>query len=544
MFKALDRVRYDTLRLNKKEQPAPTALKVKSLTELAIVSLNWFPKLLDEGVGILPIHLVPRLLKLAINNDQAWAVSTIIANWPLETLRFCDILTEEEAEIFEEDMAGVCFYVFEGITGRTKNCRLKCLDFTSIKLNRMFSKLIIQTWPLLSLKKSQLKPKQLAKTIAQVAGVDQIKLTYEIIPKILKERLDHDIIRTSDRIVLPRGQRMEVKIDSAHFSTNNMFFMDYMISNCLRSITPVYVTVSNFHIKSELVEGDVITDSLAPFLVLKGQDTELLEGVSLRQLEEGILHIISPDIMRFTNLQNLDIQDCNLYLQEGITRSRTITRSRLCDTFGAFHHLRRLDISFNFLTGCLGELLNALKKPLDYLSVRGCDLNEKDLCNLANSKHAPQLRELNLSKLCSFSIYESDRIAPMCILRTMKHFPKMTILNLSQNHLPDSGVKEFSEILKSSLTSLKGLDISGNIMQFESQIELTKACAEIPQMQWMRLTCMNNVLNEGMFMENNQIGAMYEKLLNVLKAHGREDICVDVVRLSVAILVDLIDFFE
>lgn len=271
---------------------------------------------------------------------------------------------------------------------------------------------------------------------------------------------------------------------------------------------------------------------------------QLLEGVSLRQLEEGILHIIAPDIMRFTNLQNLDIQDCNLYLQEGITRSRTVTRTRLCDTFSSFSHLRRLDISFNFLTGCLGELLDALRKPLDYLSVRGCDLNENDLIHLANSKHAPHLRELNLSKLCSFSLYENDRIAPMCILRTMKHFPKMTVLNLSQNHLPDSGVKEFGEILTSNLGCLKGLDISGNIMQFDSQIELAKACAEIPHMQWLRLTCMNNVLNEGIMMENNHLGAMNEKLLDVLKAHGREDICVDVVRLSVAILVDLIDFFE
>ncbi|XP_045180954.2 uncharacterized protein LOC123540200 [Mercenaria mercenaria] len=544
MFKALDRVRYDTLRLNKKEKPPPSPFQVKSLTDLACISLNWFPNLLDDGVGILPIHLVPKLLKIAINNDQAWAVSTIIANWPLETLRFADILTEEEAEVFEEDMGAVCFYVFEGITSRTKNCRLKCLDFTDIKLNGMFCKLIIQIWPLLSLKKSQLKPKKLAKTVAQVAGVDQIKLTYEIIPKILAERLEHDVIITSDRIVLPRGQRMEVKIDGAHFTTNNMFFMDYMISNCLRSITPVFVTVSNIHIKSELVEGDVITDSLAPFLVLKGQDTGLLDGLSLRQLEEGILHIISPDIMKFTNLHSLDIQDCNLYLQEGITRSRTVTRSRLCNMLSSFHHLHRLDISFNFLIGCLGELLDALKMPLDYLSVRGCDLNEMDLNNLAKSKHAPHLRELNISKLCSFSIYESDRIAPMSILRTMKHFPKMTLLNLSQNHLPDSGVKELCEILTNNLVCLKGLDMSGNIMQFESQLELAKACAEIPKMQWVRLTCMNNVLNEGILMDNNQIGAMYEKLLDVMKSRGRDDICVDVVRLSVAILVDLIDFLE
>ncbi|XP_060595656.1 uncharacterized protein LOC132749776, partial [Ruditapes philippinarum] len=464
---------------------------------------------------------------------------------------FRDILTEEETVAFEEDLGEVSFYVFQGITNRTKHCRLKCLDFTDIMLSRIFTKLIIQTWPLLSLKKSQMKPKVLAKTIARVAGInsntkgaDKMKLTSEIIPKILAERLTHEVIVTSDRIVLPRGQRLEVKIDNCHFTSNNMFFMDYMICNCLRSITPVYVTVSNIHIKSELMEGDGFTDSLVPFLVLRGQDTELLDGLSLRQLEEGILHVISPDIMKFTNLQSLDIQDCNLYLQEGITRSRTATRSRLCNMFSAFHHLHRLDISFNFLIGCLGELLDALQNPLDYLSVRGCDLNETDLNNLAKSKHAPHLRELNMSKLCSFSMYESDRIAPLRILKTMKHFPKMTVLNLSQNHLPDDGIREFTEILSKDLAHLKVLDISGNIMQFESQLQLAKACAEIPKMQLVRLTCMNSAVNDDIFMNNHQIDGMYNKLIEVMKSRGRDDIHIDVVQLSVGILVDWFDFIN
>lgn len=544
MFKALDRVKYNRLRLNKEEKPPPFSRQVASLTQLSCVAINWFPALLDDGLGMLPVHLLPRLLSIAIKNDQAWAVCTIIANWPLETLRFADILTEDEADVFEEDMGGVSYYVFDGVTSRTKNCKLKCIDFTDVKLNRLFCKIIIQAWPLLSLKKSQLKPKKLAKTIAQVAGVDQIKLTYEIIPKILEERMKNDIMITSGKIVLPKGQRMEVKIDSAHFSTSNMFFMDYMITNCLRDVTPVFVTVSNLHIKSELLGGELITDSLAPFLVLKGQDTKLLEGLSLRQLEENILYIISPDITRFTNLRCLDIQDCNLYLQEGITRSRTMTRNRLCSTFRALTHLRRLDIGFNFLIGCLGELLDALQSPLEYLSVRGCDLNESDLSALASSKHASELRELNLSKLCSYSIFESDRISPVCIMKTMKYFPKLMLLNLSQNQLADSGIKEFGEILKKHLRQLKGLDIAGNIMQFESQLELARACASIPTMQWLRLTCMNSLVDEGLNLDNNAADTMFARLREVMKSQGRDDICIEVVRLSVAILVDLVDFLE
>lgn len=267
-----------------------------------------------------------------------------------------------------------------------------------------------------------------------------------------------------------------------------------------------------------------------------------LEGLSLRQLEESIFFFVAPDIQLFTNLHSLDIQDCNIYLKEGITRSRTFGRSRLCETFSVFSRLRRLDLSFNYLIGCLGELLGALQSPLEYLSVRGCDLNETDLKSLSQSKHAQSLRELDISKLCQFSIYESDRISPACTLEMIKHFPNMTVLNISQNNLPDSGMKDFGQTLRTHLPRLKGLDISGNIMQFESQLELTKACAQIPMMQWIRLTCMNTSLNGGL--ENNQVVDLMNKLNNAVKQYGREDICIDVMRLSFAILVDLIDFLD
>lgn len=43
---------------------------------------------------------------------------------------------------------------------------------------------------------------------------------------------------------------MVVKIDNIQFTASNTFFMDYLICNCLRSVTPVVITVSNIHIKS------------------------------------------------------------------------------------------------------------------------------------------------------------------------------------------------------------------------------------------------------------------------------------------------------
>ncbi|KAJ8322253.1 hypothetical protein KUTeg_000724 [Tegillarca granosa] len=39
-------------------------------------------------------------------------------------------------------------------------------------VDHTFTKLVIQMWPILSLKKSMLKPKKLAKIIAKTAGVE------------------------------------------------------------------------------------------------------------------------------------------------------------------------------------------------------------------------------------------------------------------------------------------------------------------------------------------------------------------------------------
>lgn len=495
---------------------------------------------------MLPSHLAPKLLNSAIINIQTDAVSAIIASWPLDTLRFKDVLSEAEKDVFEETM-GCDFCVYRGVTGRTKHCKLRCLDFRGLKLNVTFSNMIVQMWPLLSLKKHHLQPKKLAKVIAKTAGVNSTRLTEDILPKIIIDRLNNEMVRSSfSRINLGRGQKMEIKLDSLSFTSSATFFMDYLVANCLRNITPIYITVTNIHIKSDLSEGEDITDSLAPFIVLKGHDVETLQGLSLQQLEEGILFMIASDIKKFHSLQRLDLQDCNIYLQEGVTRSRTVARSALCGLFGGFDHLRRLDLSFNYLMGCLGELLDALRQPLEFLSVRSCDLNERDLASLAESKHAPHLRELNLSKLCQFSILELDRISPAFLLKILKHFPKVSVLNLSQNHLPDSAMQDFTETLSNHLVHLKGLDIAGNILTIENQLEIAKACAKIPSAQWLRLTCVNSAFLNGAMLpvQDNHLEEMSTKLRNVLESMGRGDIKVNVVRLSYAILVDLIDIFD
>lgn len=91
MFKALDRVLYDKMKISKdKKKPLTTKFPLLPLVDLACVALNWHVDSLPENLSCLPLHLVPKLLQTAIVNDQGLAVRTIIANWPFDALRFVE----------------------------------------------------------------------------------------------------------------------------------------------------------------------------------------------------------------------------------------------------------------------------------------------------------------------------------------------------------------------------------------------------------------------------------------------------------------------
>ena len=94
MFKALDRVDYGKLKLNlPADKPKSKGRRVKPLLDLACLAFNSFTPLLEDGIRVLPCHLAPKLLQTAIVNIQTDAVSTIIACWPLPTLRYLFVLT-------------------------------------------------------------------------------------------------------------------------------------------------------------------------------------------------------------------------------------------------------------------------------------------------------------------------------------------------------------------------------------------------------------------------------------------------------------------
>lgn len=548
MFKALDKVNYARLDLCSHLQQPKKKLGVPSLLKLCCQKINsCHVDLIREALSCIPNHLAPVLLEIAIDRVAPVAIITLISNWPLPVLCFGDVVHPENKDIFTEEM-GLDLMVFKGVIERTKSCKIKVLDLRGFKLNATFSKLIVQMWPILSLKKHQLKPKKLAKIIAKAADVEFSRYMEELLPRMLNDILSHEMVQDTQILIrIPRGEKMIVKIDNIHFTASNTFFMDYLICNCLRSVTPVAITVSNIHIKSDLAIGEEVMDSLAPFIVLKGQDINTLEGLSLRQLEEGIFFMVSPNLKKFSRLRSLDLQDCNIYLQEGKTRSRTIGRAIMVRTLSCFENLVRLDLSFNYLLGCLGEILDALKLPLEFLSLRNCDLNEDDLECLANSKHALSLQELNLSKICQFSIYDNDRISSNNLFKVVFCFKNVKLLNLAQNHFQDSSIPSFCEKLPQNLKKLQYLDIAGNVLTEDSTLQICKALAKVKTFQWFRLTCSNNLLDEALgHLNQAHENAVQAKLriCGLLSALGRTDIHIEIVKLSYAIFVDLMDVME
>ena len=86
MHKALDKVDYETLVLNVKNNKVAEPPSPKSLAELAAEAINTHPGLAEQAILTVPAHLAPILLKTAILTTQPASASVILANWPLKEL--------------------------------------------------------------------------------------------------------------------------------------------------------------------------------------------------------------------------------------------------------------------------------------------------------------------------------------------------------------------------------------------------------------------------------------------------------------------------
>ncbi|ELU08994.1 hypothetical protein CAPTEDRAFT_228081 [Capitella teleta] len=559
---ALETIDYSSLQLSrsKQKETAPSAGAPHNPTSLLQFCCRCVCKLssdaVAEVVNSIPVHLAPILLKQAVLASQASSVASIIANWPLQVLRFKEILDSSQQHVFEEEMA-LDLVVFKGITGRTPRCRLRLMDLrgyqlsgcgnlavmlvnSSLWLDWNFAKLVVQMWPLLSLKKSQRNAKYLSGMVLKEAGLKKdTKLANEIIPKIIDELLSNDMAKhPSFSISIPKGEKVCIRIERLEFSTQNTFFMDYLITNCLRSITPINVTVSNIIIRSDLNIGDGILDSLAPFIVFRGHDPECLEGIWLENLEDNVFFITSQDLQVFSQLKGFAVPNCNVMLQAGRTRRRTSVRRLFTQTLSSFSHLVRLDLSQNCFAGCLPEILDALFLPLEYLCLRECDLLDSDMQYLSTSRHASSIKQLNVSKICGLFPEDSFAVETGILVRCLQKFTAIQVLHMQQNQITDPKIIQVCSAIRSHWPELKALNISDNIFSSESALHIVEASVERPTMQNLKIPYSHNLFEAINLMENGR-QQFSRRVAAILDRNRRSDINVEVFSVAYAVLANI-----
>ncbi|KAK7091562.1 leucine-rich repeat-containing protein 14-like [Littorina saxatilis] len=556
MFRALDYVNYTSLELNHARDPRveepPELFEAPSLQEICCDALNdstgirvGFPQLLLDALKVLPMHVAVTLFRVAVDKQQCSAISHIISVWPFKTLCLRELLQGTGYhDIFQEEM-GFDLVILRGLLRRRKCCKMNCLDLRGFKLNKGFSMLIAQLWPLISLPRRTLADvKRLTQMVIDNAGLAHHKPIASHIATVLEHKVATLMSRCKDfHINIQKGQELLVKIDSLQFTSTDSLFQDYFVANCLRNVTPLKIQVSQlfFRTSAWTVQSDP-DFILSPYAVLNGHDTQFLEGLSLRQLDDGVFKYVAPTLYKFKNLQAIELQDCNIYLQNGKTRSKTEVRKALCNFLSEFPLLVRLDLSFNFLFGCLGEVLASVSRPLQYLGLRGCDLNVSDLEALAKSKHAASLRELNLSKLNlgALHYYLEERSQAMkTMVSILQSFPRLAVLNLSQNNLPDVQVDRLCSVLRTSLKQLKVLDVAAIVMSPQHQVDICLACASIPTFQKICITLVTSLVDE---LNNwNGIEDVANKITRKLYAAGRWDVRLETVLFSRALFMDIVD---
>ena len=206
---------------------------------------------------------------------------------------------------------------------------------------------------------------------------------------------------------------------------------------------------------------------------------------------------------------------CGLKLRTGSTRQRTRLRHQFIQLLSGFRQLRRLDLEDNYFPGCLEELLSALHKPLDFLSLNRCVIDADDLNYLSTSMHASSLKVIDLSYICG--PVGSDDIQPEFLLECLPKFRNVNHLLITSNYISDAD--KLSSILH-SLPNLIHLNAVSNLLSASSCLTVFEACACILSMRSIILAPAEKFDNE------LAVRAFKRQVAHILRSHNRKNILI------------------
>ncbi|XP_029924496.1 NACHT, LRR and PYD domains-containing protein 12-like, partial [Myripristis murdjan] len=294
------------------------------------------------------------------------------------------------------------------------------------------------------------------------------------------------------------------KMNTSHFSPDRSI----NVFHCLMEMNDlsVHQDIQEFlksENRSEKELSEIHCSALAYMLQMSEEVLDVLDVKEYRTSDEGRQRLI-PAVR---NCRKARLRSCRLS-ESSCASVASALKSNL--------HLTELDLSENHLQDSGVELLSAgLESPncrLETLRLSDCRLSESSCASLASAlKSNPHLTELDLSENqlldSGVELLSAGLESPNCRLETLrlrdcsltesscaslastlKSNPHLTELDLSENHLQDSGVKLLSAGLESPNCSLKTLRLRSCGLSESSCASLASALKSNPHLTELDLS--------------------------------------------------------
>ena len=262
---------------------------------------------------------------------------------------------------------------------------------------------------------------------------------------------------------------------------------------------------------------------------------QTLRGIWLSNLEDNVFYLVQKDLTPFKYLTSLGLSNCNVALREGRTRGRTRTRKAFIETLSSFEQLVKLDLSENSLAGCLGEVLESLARPLEYLKLKRCDIVDADMESLARSKHAKSLKYLNVARVCGLFMLDDFAVTPACLVNCLKDFSALRVLHAQQNQLGDAHAADLCSTIERAWPHVKAINLADNVLARNKCYDVVRSCALAPSVEYVKLPhAAQNMM--GLHDHNSDKETFLKSLEAKAKANGKPQLKIEVLSVSFAFI--------